>query len=187
VNPVFDPQPKLFSKTLKLRPLRPDDLEGLYLAASAPEVWEGHPAKDRYRREIFGPYAQSLLDSGTTLVVIDAQTEKIIGCSRYYISPDQPDTISVGFTFLHHTYWGGETNLELKRLMLSHAFECFPEVWFHIAPSNIRSQKATAKFGAEHVGDAVLNLSGSETLWMCFRLKKETWERTALFEERNTD
>jgi RimJ/RimL family protein N-acetyltransferase len=181
VHLLFDPQPQLSSATLELRPLRQDDLEGLYLAASAPEVWVGHPSKDRYRRETFEPYAQALLDSGTTLVVIDSQTQTIIGCSRYYVSPDQPDTISIGFTFLQHTYWGGETNFELKRLMLSHAFQFFTEVWFHIAPSNIRSQKATAKLGAEHVGDALLNLSGSETLWMCFRLKKEIWERKALF------
>jgi RimJ/RimL family protein N-acetyltransferase len=176
VNPVFNPQPELFSSTLELRPLRPDDLEALYLVASAPEVWEGHPAKDRHHREVFAPYAQSLLDSGTTLVVIDAQTDRIIGCSRYYVSPDQPDSISIGFTFLHHTYWGGATNFELKRLMLSHAFQSFADVWFHIAPSNIRSQKATAKLAAEHVGDAVLDLSGTATLWMCFRLARDTWE-----------
>jgi N-acetyltransferase len=178
VNPIFNPQPRLFSSALELRPLKPDDLESLYLVASAPEVWEGHPAKDRHQREVFVPYAQSLLDSGTTLVVIDSQTDKVIGCSRYYVSPDQPDSISIGFTFLHHTYWGGATNFELKHLMLSHAFKSFAEVWFHIAPSNIRSQKATAKLGAEHVGDAVLDLSGSATLWMCFRLARETWEKT---------
>lgn len=176
--PIFNPQPELVSRTLELRPLKPDDLEALFLVASAPEVWEGHPAKDRHLRNVFEPYAQSLLDSGTTLVVIDSEMDKIIGCSRYYVSPDQPDSISIGFTFLHYTYWGGATNFELKRLMLNHAFQSFAEVWFHIAPSNIRSQKATAKLGAEHVGDAFLNLSGSPTLWMCFRLTREAWEQT---------
>ena len=170
----------LFSSTLELRPLKLDDLEGLYLVASAPEVWEGHPAKDRHRREVFEPYARSSLDSGTSLVVIDPKTDKIIGCSRYYVSPDQPDSISIGFTFLHHSYWGGATNFELKRLMLGHAFQYFAEVWFHIAPSNVRSQKATAKLGAEHVGDAVLDLSGGATLWMCFRLTRDTWENRSV-------
>ncbi len=178
MNPVFNPQPELFSSTLELRPLKPDDLEALYLVASAPEIWEGHPVKDRCQREVFEPYAKSLLNSGAALVVIDAQTGKIIGCSCYYVSPDQPDSISIGFTFLHHRYWGGATNFELKRLMLNHAFQCFAEVWFHIAPSNIRSQKATSKLGAEHVGDVVLNLSGSAMLWKCFRLTRETWTQT---------
>ena len=148
----------------------------MYLVASAPEIWAGHPARDRHQREVFEPYAKSLLDSGTTLVVIEPQTDKIIGCSQYYVSPDQPDSVAIGFTFLHHSYWGGTTNFELKRLMLEHAFQCFAEVWFHIAPSNIRSQKATAKLGAEHVGDAILDLSGSAIPWMCFRLTRETWK-----------
>jgi RimJ/RimL family protein N-acetyltransferase len=62
--------------------------------------------------------------------------------------------------------------------MLDHAFKSFREVWFHIAPSNIRSQKATAKLGAKHTGDAVFNFSGSATLWMCFCLTKQAWEQT---------
>lgn len=129
---------------------------------------------------MFEPYAKALLAAGTTLVVIDAQIARIIGCSRYYVPPDHPDSIAIGFTFLHHGYWGGATNFELKRLMLGHAFACFAEVWFHIAPSNIRSQKATVKLGAKHVGNAVLNLSGEASLWMCFLLTREAWEQRVL-------
>ncbi len=110
--------------------------------------------------------------------MVDQASGKIIGCSRYYPAPDQPDSISIGFTFLNHAYWGGGVNFELKRLMLDHAFRTFPEVWLHIAPNNIRLQKATAKLGAEHVYDAVLNLSGSPAPSMCFRLSKEAWKRT---------
>jgi RimJ/RimL family protein N-acetyltransferase len=94
------------------------------------------------------------------------------------VSPDRPGGVAIGFTFLQHKYWGGATNFELKRLMLTHAFQSFDELWFHIAPSNVRSQKATAKLGADHVGDAVLDISGSATLWMCFRLMRAAWEQT---------
>src|SRR3712207_9291002 len=76
--------------------------------------------------------------------------------------------------------WGGGVNFELKRLMLDHAFRTFPEVWLHIAPDNIRSQKATAKLGAEHAYDATLNLSGSPAPYMCFRLSRDAWERSLL-------
>ncbi len=150
MDSFFNPQPELLSQLLELRPLNPDDLEALYSVASAPEIWVGHPAKDRHRREVFEPYAPTLLDSGTALVVIDRQTEELLGCSSYYVSLDQPQSISIGFTFLHHSYWGGTTNLELKCLMLNHACETSDEVWFHIAPSNIRSQKATLKLGAQY-------------------------------------
>ncbi|MEP9372322.1 GNAT family N-acetyltransferase [Mesorhizobium sp. KR1-2] len=174
-RPDFDFQPELVGDTLRLRPLKHDDFAGLYSAASHPQIWAGHPAKDRHKKEVFEPYFLFLLESGTTLVIIDQQTGQIIGCSRYYVSPDQPDSIAIGFTFLNHAYWGGTTNLELKRLMLDHAFEQFPEVWFHIAPSNVRSQKATAKLGAEHIYDATVDLSGAPAAWMCFRLKKDVW------------
>jgi N-acetyltransferase len=176
--PFFDFQPDLSNGQLRLRPLGADDLEDLYRAANSPQTWAGHPSKDRYRQEIFEPYARTLLESGGSLVVIDAAEDRIIGCSRFYVSPDQPESISIGFTFLHHSRWGGSTNFELKRLMLGHAFRTFSEVWFHVSPVNIRSQKATRKLGAEYVRNAVLDLSGQPTAWMCFRLWKDAWDQT---------
>lgn len=173
----FDPQPFLNGDLLQLRPLQEDDFDGLYLAASDPKTWAGHPATERYKREVFEPYFRFLLDSGTTLVVVSQKSGQIIGCSRYYVPPDQPASMAIGFTFLHHDYWGGGTNFELKRLMLDHAFQHFAEVWFHIAPTNIRSQKGTGKLGTVHAYDATLNLSGTPALTMCFRLSKEAWLR----------
>jgi N-acetyltransferase len=174
----FNPQSKLESSLLALKPLRREDLEGLYAAAADPDVWAGHPAKDRYKREVFEKYFEFLLGTASTLVVIDQASKKIIGCSRYYPAPDQPGSISIGFTFLNNAYWGGAMNFEMKRLMLDYAFKNFGEVWLHIAPDNIRSQKATLKLGAEHVYDAMLNLSGTPAPAMCFRLKKDAWEKT---------
>lgn len=174
----FNAQPKLASELLALRPLKADDLEALFAAAGHPEVWAGHPVKDRYKRDVFEKYFDFLLATGSTLVVIDRASDKIIGCSRYYPAPDQPESMSIGFTFLNHGYWGGGVNFELKRLMLDHAFETFPEVWFHIGPDNIRSQKATSRLGAEYVYTATLNLSGTPAPSMCFRLSKDAWMRT---------
>ena len=151
-------------------------MEGLFAAASHPEVWAGHPATDRYKREKFEPYFASLLESKAALAVVDRQSGRIIGSSRYYVAPDRPDGVSIGFTFLNHRYWGGGKS-SLKRLMLDHAFKSFAEVSFHIAPTNIRSQLATAKLGAEHAYDATLDLSGIPAPWMCFRLSKSAWEQ----------
>jgi len=174
----FNAQPELSSERLTLRPLKPEDLEGLFAAAGHPEVWAGHPAKDRYKRDVFEKYFDFLLSTESTLVVIDQASGKIIGCSRYYTAPDQPDSISIGFTFVNHAYWGGGVNFEMKRLMLEHAFQTYEEVWFHIALDNIRSQKATSKLGAEHAYTTTLNLSGSPAPALCFRLTKSAWEQT---------
>lgn len=172
---AFDWQPVLIGDDLALRPLQVNDLPSLYEAASDPETWAGHPAKDRFKREVFEPYFRFLLDSNTTLAILDRRINRLIGCSRYYVPPDQPGDIGIGFTFLERAYWGGQTNAELKRLMLDHAFASFETVWFHIDPTNVRSQKATAKFGSQHVYDAELDLSGKPAQWMCFRLDAATW------------
>lgn len=174
---TFDLAPRLSSDVLELRPLAPGDRDALHAAAADPEIWAGHPARDRWERETFDPYFDFLLAAGGTLVAIDRASGRIIGASRYYVPPDRPDSIAIGFTFLDRAFWGGRTNLELKRLMLGHAFADFPEVWFHIDPTNLRSQVATSRLGAVHAETKALDISGKPAPWMCFRLDRTAWER----------
>lgn len=172
----FDVQPELTGETLHVRPLVAADHEGLYRAASDPAVWAGHPAKDRHRREIFDPYFQFLLEN-RSLVVEDRASSDIIGASRFYpLSPPDPDAIAIGYTFLATAYWGGVANRELKALMLGHAFAAVSNVWFHIAPDNVRSQKATAKLGAVFVREEVLEISRKSTRMLSYVLSRDVWE-----------
>ncbi len=171
----FHPQEELTSGILTLKPFVAGDFDALFAAAADSLIWAGHPARDRHRRDVFEGFFQLLLQSGTALVVIDRASGETIGCSRYYQSADQADGLAIGFTFLCRAHWGGQTNFELKRLMLGHAFGSYEEVWFHIDPANVRSQKATARLGAEHAYDAVLDFSGSPVLWRCYRLSKDVW------------
>lgn len=97
--------------------------------------------------------------------------DEIIGCSRFYPVPDRPGAIGIGFTFITCQHWGGSANQAIKTLMTDHAFSHVPEVWFHIAPTNIRSQKATAKLGATFEYQATLDLGTGPTDWMCYRLR----------------
>ena len=176
----FDPQPTLNGKTLALRPLVEDDFQGLLSAASDPLTWAGHPATNRHQPDIFRRYFDFLLTAGGTLIICNAATGTVMGCSRYYTAPDMPGTISIGFTFLNHAYWGGKANFELKTLMLGHAFGQFEAVWFHIDPTNLRSQKATQKLGAQHIYNTELDLSGSQAPWNCYRLTRQDWQTTLI-------
>lgn len=171
----FDSQPTLSGNTLKLEPLTEGDLEGLYQAAGDPGIWRDHPASDRWKRHVFEEYFASLLATKTALAVIDIHSGLIVGTSSYYTPPDRPDSIAIGFTFLVREKWGGSSNHELKQLMLEHAFKTFDTVFFHIAASNIRSQKATLKIGAVHLYDADLNLSASLRPWKCYGLTRTQW------------
>lgn len=171
----MDLQPVLSDGILSLRPLQAGDRAALQAAASDPEIWAGHPVKDRYKSEVFAPYFDQLLGSGGTLVVCETDGGKIVGCSRYYVSEDAPQDIGIGFTFLVRAHWGGASNWRIKRMMLDHAFASHERVWFHIGPNNIRSQMATIKLGATDVGIKDLSLSGKVDTWRVFCLTRGDW------------
>lgn len=147
----FDGRPTLEGPTLLLRPLRADDLEPLYAAAADPLIWEQHPDSLRYQRGVFeNGFFASALASGTALVILDRATGQMIGSSRYYdLNPDRRE-VAIGFTFLVRSHWGGNTNRELKRLMLEHAFRWARRVWFHVGATNLRSRKAMEKIGGRY-------------------------------------
>jgi len=171
----FTFQPTLEGETISLRPLRKDDFDELYDCASDKKIWEGHPSPDRYKLSEFTPYFKASIESQACVLVIDKQTNKIIGLSRYYKVDKTPDDISIGFTFLARDYWGGGTNRELKILMVDYGLEYFPAVWFHVGVSNTRSQKATQKIGAVFVGEDSLVIGGKVGQWFCYKIEKGNW------------
>ncbi|MCB4379023.1 GNAT family N-acetyltransferase [Synechococcus sp. MU1644] len=172
----FPDQPTLTGPTLHLRPLQAEDNGALARAASDPAIWAVHPSPDRYKPEVFAPYFQMLLREGGTLVATDRASNDIIGCSRYYPAPESPSEYGIGFTFLTRAYWGGAANWEMKSLMLDHAFQYMEAVWFHIGTDNVRSQKATAKLGVDHVATETRTLSSGTAIYECYRLSKATWQ-----------
>ncbi len=150
MNPesCFDLQPILVGETVSLRPLRADDFEPLYAAASDPLIWAVHPEPLRYQRAVFERgYFASALASGGALIVTDQASGKIIGCSRYYEWSPAEKAVAIGYTFLARSHWGGRTNREMKQLMLDHAFRWTRTVWFHVGSNNWRSRKAMEKIG----------------------------------------
>ena len=171
----FDAQPVLTGAAYAVRPLVRGDFDALRVAASDPEIWALHPQKDRWKPEVFAPYFDSLMASGATVASVDLARNRVIGCSRYYTAPDMPGTISIGFTFLERAYWGGAANLAIKTLMFEHAFVDFDAVWLHIDPTNLRSQRATAKLGAVHVYDAQMDLGAGFADFMCYRVGRDEW------------
>lgn len=137
---------------ITLRPLHADDFEDLYAVASDPLIWELHPARDRYKREVFEQFFLQAVDSKSALVVLEAGRGLVIGTSRYALWDDDPNALEIGWTFLAREYWGGAYNAQLKGLMLEHAFRFVPHVRFIVGPQNYRSQRALAKIGAISIG-----------------------------------
>jgi RimJ/RimL family protein N-acetyltransferase len=144
---TFNLQPQLVGDLIEVRPLRPEDWESLFAIASDALIWEQHPAADRYQEEVFREFFREALESDGALVVIDRKTQEIIGSSRYSGFDAGKREIEIGWTFLARSYWGGEYNGELKRLMLDHAFRFVESVIFKIGSTNFRSRKALEKIG----------------------------------------
>ena len=144
----FELQPHLIGGLVELRPLGPEDWDALFAVAADPLIWELHPASDRYRKEVFRQFFKDALESGGALAVLDRETGKIIGSSRYYGYDPELSEIEIGWTFLARSYWGGEYNGEMKRLMLTHAFRFAENVIFLVGTDNLRSRRALEKIGA---------------------------------------
>jgi RimJ/RimL family protein N-acetyltransferase len=150
----FDLQPHLKGELIELRPLRGDDWDELFAVASDPLIWEQHPESDRYKEEVFKIFFEDALTSGGALIVIDTQTQQIIGSTRFHGYDPKKSEIEIGWTFLAKKYWGGRYNREMKQLMLAHAFKFVENVVFFVGENNIRSRKATEKIGAVKSGTA---------------------------------
>lgn len=149
---TFDMQPHLIGELIEVRPLAADDWESLFAVASDPLIWEQHPARDRYREDVFREFFREALETGSAFVVIDRETGEMIGSSRYFGFDRSESVVEIGWTFLARAYWGGKYNGELKRLMLDHAFRFVERVVFVIGVTNFRSQKAVEKIGGVRVG-----------------------------------
>ena len=91
----FDPQPTLEGTLIEIRPLRPQDFDALFEAASDPLIWEQHPERDRYEREVFQKYFDGAIESRGAFAVIDRKSGRIIG-QKMSSSGHDPDLRGVG-------------------------------------------------------------------------------------------
>jgi RimJ/RimL family protein N-acetyltransferase len=177
---AFELQPCLQNELIRLEPLRPDDFESLFAVASDPLIWEQHPAKDRYKREVFAGYFSSGIESGGALRVIDHTDGQLIGSSRYYDLDEAQSKVSVGYTFIARKYWARHYNAALKKLMLDHAFKFVNRVTFQVGRDNWRSRKAMEKLGGVYIGEETVAYVPGEPANpnVVFKIDAADWARS---------
>jgi RimJ/RimL family protein N-acetyltransferase len=173
-DPVaFEFQPTLVGPQVTVRPIVPDDRDGMFAAASDPEIWVQHPEPDRYRAPVFRDYFDGALASGSAFSFIDNRSGEIIGSSRYHGYDAAQSEIEIGWTFLSRPYWGGSYNGEIKQLMLAHAFRFVDIVVFWIGASNLRSRRAVVKIGAvQRQGVWSRSHGGRDTPYVVYEIRK---------------
>jgi len=147
-------QPELLENELiKLVPLNENHFETLFEKASDPLIWEQHPIKDRYKKEVFKPFFDAGINSKGAFLILDRATNETIGTTRFYDYKPEESSIAIGFTFIARKFWGGNYNKSTKNLLIDYAFQNVNSIVFHVGADNIRSQKAVLKLGATKINE----------------------------------
>jgi N-acetyltransferase len=171
VDDVLILDPELTGRHVRLEPLQARHLPGL-VAASA-----GEPELYRMSKVPVGPdqvgrfieTANAARDAGTAapFAVVRLDDEAVIGSTRLFDlewwpwppgharhGHDGPDTCEIGHTWLARSAIRTGANTEMKRLMLTFAFEAWDvqSVCFHTDARNERSRNALGRIGARYEG-----------------------------------
>ncbi|WP_443947107.1 GNAT family N-acetyltransferase [Pedobacter sp. AW1-32] len=170
-------QKQIEDDTVILHPLKGDDFEHLYAVASDPKIWEQHPNKDRWKKEVFEVFFTGALESGGAYLIVDRATGTSIGSTRYYEYDAADSSIKIGYTFYATQFWGKGINPRVKTMMLDHIFNYVSVVKFDVGASNLRSQIAISRLGAEKISERLVKYFGEEPkLNFTYQLNKETWK-----------
>ena len=172
----FELQPSLENKLIKITPLKESNFEDLYKVASDPLVWEQHPNKNRYQREVFENFFKGAIESKGAFLVTATETDEVVGSSRYYELDEKNSSVAVGYTFIGRNYWGKGYNAALKKLMFDHAFKFVDKVILHVGATNFRSQKSIEKIGAKQTGVLPIAYYGESVQTnFVYEIQKEDW------------
>jgi RimJ/RimL family protein N-acetyltransferase len=158
----------LIGKHVRLEPLRHHHVPGLVAAASGSgELYRWSPVpQDQAQARRYVETALAARDDGTAVpfAVIRAADGSVIGSTRfwnldYWPWPDanprhMPDTCEIGYTWLSRDAIRTGANTDMKRLMLTHAFEVWRvrSVCLLTDARNQRSRDAIQRIGARFEG-----------------------------------
>ena len=171
----FNIQPVLGNDKVMLYPLQEEDFEDLYAVASDAKIWEQHPNKDRWKRDVFKTFFEGALQSKGAFKIIDKASGKVIGSTRLYDYDEQGNSIFIGYTFYATQYWGTGINHAVKKLMLEYVFTFVSKVYFHIGANNLRSQISISRLGAEKIAEQEVEYFGEASrLNFVYEIKRET-------------
>ncbi|ROH99458.1 GNAT family N-acetyltransferase [Chryseobacterium daecheongense] len=172
----FSIQPVLENQEYQLIPLQQGDFESLYEVASDPKVWEQHPNKERYKKDVFEIFFKGAIESKGAFKITNKASGEILGSSRYYDFNENDRSIFVGYTFYGTNSWGKGINPQVKKLMLDYIFQYVDKVYFHIGENNLRSQISMERLGGKKIAEEEVAYFGEPAKTnFVYEIKKENW------------
>jgi RimJ/RimL family protein N-acetyltransferase len=172
----FSIQPVLILPQAALYPLQESDFDALYSVASDPAIWEQHPNRDRWKKEVFSLFFEGAMKSGGAFNIIEPVSGEVMGSTRFYDYKQQDDSIYIGYTFYAVKYWGKGINPAVKKAMLDYIFQFVSRVYFHVGSCNIRSQVAMERLGAVRLGEIDVAYFGeAPKMNVVYQIEKQNW------------
>ncbi|MGO4294876.1 GNAT family N-acetyltransferase [Chitinophaga sp. RAB17] len=172
----FSIQPILENDTALMLPLTAADFDALYAVAADEAIWQQHPNKDRWKREVFLTYFDGAILSKGAFKIIDKKSGEIAGSTRFYDYNEQEKSILIGYTFYGTRFWGTGINSIVKKLMLDYIFQYVDKVHFHIGAENIRSQIAIGRLGANKIATENIAYYGEASkLNFVYEIRKDAY------------
>jgi N-acetyltransferase len=158
----------LTGQVVRLESLQPSHVPGLVTAAAdGGELYRWSPVPDDQAQvRQYVETAIAARDAGTAVpfAVVRAEDDAVIGSTRFFDlsywdwpgghQRTGPDTCEIGYTWLSPKAIRTGANTEMKRLMLTHAFEAWRVqcVCLHTDARNQRSRDAMQRIGARYEG-----------------------------------
>jgi len=148
----------LETNNIKLLPISESHKADLLIASTdgnLSELWfTSIPTKnniDNYIAKAIEDYNQ---DKGLAFVVIDKNTNRIIGTTRYTNATPEHRRLEIGYTWYSKTFQKTYVNSECKLLLLTHAFEELKAIAVEFRTNwyNFPSRNAIARLGAKQDG-----------------------------------
>lgn len=148
----------LTGKRAKLVPMATSHIEGLYEAGRDPGIWTYMPLRmtgiadaERLVQEALKAREQG---SEFPFVIIDQETDRIVGSTRYMEITPAHRALEIGWTWLSPEVWRTRINTECKYLLLRYGFEALQAVRVQLKTDmrNLRSQQAIERLGAVREG-----------------------------------
>jgi N-acetyltransferase len=150
---------RLEGRIVVVEPLTATHEEGLWRAASDPEVWRWLPWNGGESKEAFHSWMDDALERSENgldcaFAVLDAPSGEPVGSTRYLALRPEHRGVEIGWTWLGPAAWGTGANAEAKLLLLRHAFEdlgCM-RVEFKTDALNTRARAALEALPARYEG-----------------------------------
>ena len=174
----------LSGDTVKLVPLEKNHKAGLLKAASDGNLWElwFTSVPDEHTIDAYLGKALSQKEKGLEFpfTVIDANTDTIIGCTRFYNMQPENRRLEIGYTWYAKSHQRTGVNSNCKLLLLQYAFEELHCIAVQLITNwfNIKSREAIARLGAKQDGilrNHSINKDGSYRDTVVFSITETEW------------